>query len=303
MYKKTKKSQPFGSESYFNFRDTIPRKTSYIEIRISRKMLIAIIVSLILHGLLLYVFIRQQILLNNRPVNASNDTLSVQLNPSVPLPTKSVASLPKPVEPVPPEPVQRRTTRAAHQQPASKPIMTAIQPAPTVVAQPQLSPPPEPTDNNTTPAPTDMTSYINMIRAQKRAAAGEDDTPKPNANDTRMANIKRNLQGGGGIFQIIRIDEDAGSAEFTFRGWDNTSYSNPNLTTIYVQADGHTDIEHAIVRKMIAIIRQKHDGDFTWESDRLNRDVTLSARVKDNAGLEAFMLKEFFYSHNRPAEQ
>jgi hypothetical protein len=45
---------------------------------------------------------------------------------------------------------------------------------------------------------------------------------------------------------------------------------------------------------MIAIIREHEQNDFVWESRRLGRYVTLSARPRDNDGLEEFMLAEFF---------
>ena len=45
---------------------------------------------------------------------------------------------------------------------------------------------------------------------------------------------------------------------------------------------------------MIELIRRYYQGDFNWESQRLDRIVTLSARTEDNAGLEEFMIKEFF---------
>ena len=40
---------------------------------------------------------------------------------------------------------------------------------------------------------------------------------------------------------------------------------------------------------------------FIWESQRLSRDVTLSARLRDTAGLEDFLMKEFFDDQRRPA--
>jgi hypothetical protein len=48
------------------------------------------------------------------------------------------------------------------------------------------------------------------------------------------------------------------------------------------------------VRKIIEIIREQESNKFIWESLRLRRDVTLSARPADNAELEAFMMEEFF---------
>ena len=54
------------------------------------------------------------------------------------------------------------------------------------------------------------------------------------------------------------------------------------------------DINRAIAKKMIEIIRRDYNGDFHWESYRLGRTVILSARQEDNAGLEDFLISEFF---------
>jgi hypothetical protein len=45
---------------------------------------------------------------------------------------------------------------------------------------------------------------------------------------------------------------------------------------------------------MIEMIRREYTGDFNWESQRLGRVIVLSARLNDNAGLEAFLKDEFF---------
>ena len=47
---------------------------------------------------------------------------------------------------------------------------------------------------------------------------------------------------------------------------------------------------------MIAIIREREPGDFVWVSHRLGRNVNLSARPGDQAGLEDFLMQEFFGS-------
>jgi len=49
-----------------------------------------------------------------------------------------------------------------------------------------------------------------------------------------------------------------------------------------------------MVQRMIALIRTHYSGDFNWESHRQNRVIVLSARLEDNAELEAFLLREFF---------
>ena len=45
---------------------------------------------------------------------------------------------------------------------------------------------------------------------------------------------------------------------------------------------------------MIELIRTHYQRDFNWDSHRLGRVVVLSARVDDTAGLEEFLLREFF---------
>jgi hypothetical protein len=50
----------------------------------------------------------------------------------------------------------------------------------------------------------------------------------------------------------------------------------------------------AVVRRIIEVIRDYEQEDFSWSSQRLGRVITLSARQADNAGLEEFMMQEFF---------
>ena len=96
---------------------------------------------------------------------------------------------------------------------------------------------------------------------------------------------------GGGIFQIKRLGYD--DAEFMFFGWNRDIRRN-TTQLIEVSRGNNSDIRIAVVRRVITIIREYEQEDFLWESKRLGRNLTLSARAKDNAGLEAFMLREFF---------
>lgn len=183
-----------------------------------------------------------------------------------------------------PSPSPRKTPQAKVQ---SRPV----EPTP-------LSPP---SDRNLE-APTDMMAYINQARARRRAVGNFNERENAEATapgreqseeEIRMANIKRNLQtpGTNGIFRIVRMG--ARTAEFTFRGW-TTDPSSSRLELIEVQAGPDGDVERAIVRRMIQLIRQYHEDTFNWESPRLNRVVVLSARIQDNVGLEDFMMREFF---------
>ena len=112
-----------------------------------------------------------------------------------------------------------------------------------------------------------------------------------------MANIKRNLQrasskrdGTSGIFEIL--SKGVRTGQFAFRGW--TPGSNNNWReTIEVDAP-NGNVELAMVRKMIELIRKHYTGDFNWESHRLGHVIVLSARSSDNAELEGFLMREFF---------
>ena len=95
----------------------------------------------------------------------------------------------------------------------------------------------------------------------------------------------------GGIFHIERLGYN--DAEFMFHGWNN-DINRKSQQRIEVRKGEHSDIRFAVIRKMIAIIREHESGDFMWVSPRLGRTLTLSARASDNKELEAFMLKEFF---------
>ncbi len=152
-------------------------------------------------------------------------------------------------------------------------------------------------------APADLSEYINQKRRQQSRPAGISDgiennkntnpKPQPSEEEIRMARVKRNLQipGTSGVFQIIRIGPRY--AQFSFRAW-TTGDSNPRRELIEVKAGPDGDIERAIIRRMIQLIRQYHQEDFNWESPRLHRVVILSARPGDSEGLENFLMREFF---------
>ena len=146
-----------------------------------------------------------------------------------------------------------------------------------------------------------MQAYVNAARSRRRAAedfSGKEDAAAagnergPSEDEILMARVKRNLSPGtNGVFQILNMESR--TAAFSFRGWTGDS-SNSRREYIQVELGTHSDIQIAIVRRMIELIRRYYQGDFNWESQRLDRIVTLSARTEDNAGLEEFMIKEFF---------
>jgi hypothetical protein len=195
-----------------------------------------------------------------------------------------------------------RPVRPLHR--AVTPVRPLPQPHVDEPAPPIENVPPQPAVRSTPPAPsdapTDMMSYINAARARRQAAetaeareaeaAGDGHQPTP--DEVRTANILRNLQptGTNGIFQILNIS--VRTARFSFRAW-TTDPSNPRRETIDVDAGPGGDIELAVVRRMIELIRNYYQGDFNWESQRVGR-VILSARKADTAQLEDFLMREFF---------
>ncbi len=103
--------------------------------------------------------------------------------------------------------------------------------------------------------------------------------------------VGENSQQGGGIFQIKEMGIEY--ATFYFYGW-NKEMRRKNTQSIEVARGSNPSTALAVVRRMIMIIREHEKEDFVWESLRLRRDVTLSARPRDNAQLEAFLMDDFF---------
>ena len=265
--------------------------------RVRRSTLYAFIGSLVIHGLALFVVPRQPV----GGIEASptgRDRLVVTLKPPASPPgAKSVPPALAESRPEPPPPVRRpkespapvvalNKSRERSQPPPSVPVLPAVPPRPAA------------------DVPTDMQSYVEAQRARRQAAEGfsgraptQFPAPpaaglEPSEDEIRLARVKRNLTvGTSGIFQIISIESNR--AAFSFRGWTSDA-SNSRREYVQVEIGNNSSIELAIVRKMIEMIRRHYQGNFNWESQRLDRTVVLSARPGDNDGLEAFLLREFF---------
>ena len=237
----------------------------------------------------------------------TRSTLSVYLVPPAPSPPR----LPSPPWRAAPAP----TLRAAPSKSAPRPKST-----PRIIAREQPehhAPPPANTPSvaasppERRPAGDDLSSYIEAKRrareesARPPAPANTATKAPPTEDDaTRIDRIvaanltpPHTMSFGydptqrGGIFHIEHMSDDA--AEFMFYGWHKAMRRNM-AQLIEVRKGGNPDIRIAVIRKMIAIIRDYEKTDFLWESRRLGRNVTLSARARDNAGLEDFLMAEFF---------
>lgn len=293
----------------------------YIEIHIRRSTLIAVIASLLVHALLLFTLQQEPVRIEHS-LQDTQKPLVVQLTPPtpavsapVPPPAKRVPVPPAKNPRIQPEPAPRQTSKPQSKprepdRPAPPPeeVMAATKP-PRPLPKPSLntSLPPAAPATGASPAPdsarpTDMMSYIEDVRSRRQTVEQADaatGAQRPTSDEIRADNIQRNLQPGGtnGVFQILSMG--VRTAQFSFRGW-TTDSSNYRREVIEVDAGLNGDVERAIVRRMIELIRDHYPGDFNWESHRLNRVIVLSARKEDHAGLEDFLMREFFMSDGSP---
>ena len=277
----------------------LPRRADYtLQINISRNTLIAVCLSVLLHLLLLF-WLKPSILLPDgeqgkpQPITVTLNVPSPQAAPQ-PEVTPPPIVLPAPKPKSPPAKPRRQPEKPSPE------VMAVEKPAPEPLPKPQTPATPSPTE--TEAAPTDMMSYVKAAQARRQAAenyAAQINADaaarerQPTEEELRTAAIKRNLQQSGtnGIFQILSKTDR--SAVFAFHGWKR-DFSYNRREVVQVDAGPGEDIERLVIRRMIKLIREHEQGYFTWESYRLGRTVTLSAKPEDNAGLEDFLIEEIF---------
>jgi hypothetical protein len=261
---------------------------------------LAIALSVLLHIAVLWQWKMQKPL----PDDVSPPPLTVKLEP-LPGPPPSVATPPQhrapPVVPSPPVPAPPVARAPAPPQPAQPrrvpPPVAALPPMPGESAPPPMRAPPA----------DDFATYVEAQRRARGEPAASAAAPAPaeteNARATRLAVANLSMQRAqgagydpnrsGGIFTMKSRGVDY--AEFMFNGWHADARRNM-AQLVEVRKGDHGNIELAVVRKMIEIIRANVQGDFQWRSHRMDKVVTLSARQQDNAGLEEFLMREFFYN-------
>jgi hypothetical protein len=220
-----------------------------------------------------------------------------------------LAAIPKPAPVQTPEPTKeivasvRPLTRPPRATLRTQPPSVLVAPAPavpTIPTPPPATPPVPAPPRMSPPVESDLWSYIQARRRER----GEAESPpvaiaKAEPNAGLAANLPVPATGvgtqdskrGGGIFAIKRMDYD--DAAFEFFGW-NKDMGRRTPQLIEVRKGNNSDMRIAVVRKMIAIIREHSKGDFTWHSPHREVDLVLSARLSDNAALENFLMNEFF---------
>ena len=263
----------------------------------AKRLAVAVVVSLALHAATL---LELPAMPQLKPVREPESVaLNVQLAPAAPPPQAA----PEPRQrqrAIPPPPPPRA--------PAERPQRSAPRSAPPPVA---TAPVPEAIPLPSRPAEPDLLAYVEARRRARGATAEQAPPPAPRAEPSENERASRaaaaNIAGSqsqvfgydpsksGGVFLIERLTTDY--AEFTFTGW-NTDVRHYTKQLIEVQRGTEPDIRIAVVRRIIAIIRRYEPEEFSWDSQRLGRTVMLSSRQRDNAGLEEFMMLEFFTGPN-----
>jgi hypothetical protein len=232
------------------------------------------------------------------PAQGTPASPSQKAQPSSPKPRPQKAT--PPAAPTPP------SVALAPPSVRERPALPMPAPSPAQPVAPPVAPPAPPS----LPMEGDLSSFI----AARRRARGdpEPSTSMGNASNAApaesetarrdrivAANLASNStptfgtepKNSGGIFQLRRVGYD--DAEFTFFGW-NKDIRRRASQKIEVRKGNNSDIQIAVVRRIIEVIRDYEQEDFSWSSTRLGRVIILSARPTDNAGLEEFMMQEFF---------
>lgn len=216
-------------------------------------------------------------------------------------PTKPAPQLPKPKPKSQPKASKQAPQSARAYLPPNKNAITEV-----VKPQERIVPPEE---AKLTPPPPDAPDMATLIEMRRRARGA---SPQPEQEQDAaavgkaraMANIMgaqgRSANGDrndtGGVFQIV--NQTFNSAEIKFRGF-SSNFKRQWLQQVRVDQGSEKDIETAIVKRMIEMIRKEKPGDFIWESHRLGRNVPMSARKEDEKELQAFLLLEFFPNYGK----
>lgn len=279
--------------------------TNDIQSRGARHIATFVAMSLLIHGLLFFVLTRWQREETPRATDVAHPPMAVRLLKETP--TSSNAAPSPPVARAAPRPAPKHVAKRAPKATVEPKVARSAGLPPKVAkAEPRSeSPSLQPQEPaRAAPPEMDMMSMLNAARERRRAAAMESDGPPDSAasrNDVAMANINRDLQrnagartGTGNVY-VRLTHKGVRTAQFQIRGSNPVSGSRWSQT-IEVDAGPDGDVQLATVQKMIEWIRAHYSGDFNWESHRLDRVFTLSARPRDNAELQAFLMQEFFAS-------
>lgn len=279
-----------------------PKTDIHFRLSVSRNTLIAFLVSLLIHALILFFVVpklKQAPEVEPPPFEVVLAQPEQVETPPAPLPE---ILPPEPIPEPPAEPIKKPKVMTKPKTKTSKPSDFSV---PDVLATPQPAPDKVPAPDD---KPVDMMAYVNKKRAEREAeeanaarinAEAVAKERGPSEEEMRDAKIKSNFQNGtNGIFEITSLSSN--NATFTFLGWVG-DFSASHRQYFEVEASRGEDVRRVMIRRMISLIREHYQGDFNWESHRMGRTIVLSARLEDSAGLEDFLMLEFFGQNYKTA--
>ncbi len=252
-----------------------------------------LVITVLLHLLLVAIYLLQPKTEKRAPPPSGGVMVYIApLPPGKPKPKPQQQQAPKKTPKTPPVQVKRLPDTITL--PNEKPVEV-------VVAEPKpvVSPPPQ---------EVDMQAYVEARRkargAREPSAEAAEESEDARANRIAKANIAAangrsrgdDRNETGGVFTLT--NKTSLSANLKFRGW-NPNFKRRWLQQVTVEMGSEVDVETAVVKKMIELIRKEKTGDFEWDSHRLQRVVTMSARPADTAELQAFLFKEMFPEYRR----
>jgi outer membrane biosynthesis protein TonB len=249
----------------------------HLHIRFRPANLSGILLVVLMHAVLLYFLLNQHLeQIKKKGDDAGSRAVTLLLD------KQTMAKLSQPEK-------QKAAPRPKAPKPAPRtPSVTKPSPVPAVTEQPSVvqAPPPPPAE----PAPaTDMLAMLNAAREKRKAA--EDSAAKENqaasqgsrpmsAQEIAEANIRRSMRqaagddGTSGVFQVL--DKSTRVGRFAFNGWKANS-NRKIQQVIEVDAGLGGNVELAMVRRMIDLIREHYQGDFRWESRRMGKVIAVGA--------------------------
>jgi hypothetical protein len=262
---------------------------------------VAFAVSILLHVLALWTWPKELLM---RPFEdprkgEPGGSLAVRIVTPPPRPAPSSESPPAPERRLV---MPKSAPKSAASAPSAPRVLTAERQAKSAAIAP-----PRPAESRRAVLGEDLAAYIEARRRAREPAPASQPSPSALPAESEQARQDReaaarlgfsatptfgsNKNLGGGTFQVRSVGYDR--AELAFYGW-NKMINRISLQVFEVPRGNNPNMQIAVVRKIIEIIRDQESGNFLWESLRLRRELTLSARAADNAALEAFMMEEFF---------
>ena len=267
----------------------------YGEQRVNRT---GIAVTVLLHLLLLALFLL-------RPP---------EKKPSVLPPGGAIAYItppkPKAERPEPPKAAPKKTRPQPVKKSAPPRVdMARLPDTITLPAEPPPPPPkpevePEPSKMAKVDPAEDMTAMIEArrrARGQSEQLSEESDAERGNRlarANIAAANGRKSGQGGAdGAFSVS--DQSFNTAQVKL----NTKFlgsTRPSLKQERADLGNERDIETAVVKKLIEMLRRENFIDFNFTSQRLGRSFPMSTRPEHRAELEAVLLRELYPDYRPP---